>query len=524
MAQVRSVHEMAAKPATLDRVRAATGFVVAAAAALAVGEFVSALVADWRSPVQAVAETVIDRSPSSVTRFGIDTFGTNDKVALVVGILVIIALMAPLLGVLARTRPWLGRAAFVSFGVIGIAASAQGASISSGMPSAVAAVTGIVAVHHLQQFARDDATAAAQPSATTDGLDRRRFLLGATAFASAAAIAGATGRALQTLFSAAASRSALVLPGARETLPAPPAGASFGIDGVAPLFTPNGSFYRIDTALTVPQVPVEDWTLRVHGMVDTPFVVDFDELAAFGLVEVDITLTCVSNPVGGDLVGNARWLGVPLRALLDEAGVDPDADQIVGRSTDGYTGGFPVEAAYDRDAIVAVGMNGEPLPLQHGFPARLVTPGLYGYVSATKWLTEIELTRFDRFDQYWVPRGYAERAPVKIMTRIDVPRSGEILDTGESVIAGVAWAQTRGISRVEVQIDDQAFADAELADALSDDTWRQWRFPWTATDGNHRIAVRATDSAGQVQTERRTGVLPDGATGWQSRLVTVRST
>ncbi|MGK2928132.1 MAG: molybdopterin-dependent oxidoreductase [Acidimicrobiales bacterium] len=502
--------------------RAGTSFLVAAATALAAGELASAAVQHWRSPVQAVAETVIDRSPSSITRFGIETFGTNDKLALVIGILVVTALLAPALGVVARNRPWLGDGAFVAFGVVGVAASAQGASITSGMPSVVAAATGIVVARYLARFARADEAAAARPEATLDGLDRRRFVLGATAFVAAASIAAATGRALQSRFSAAASRAALLLPGARSPLPAAASGASFEIDGLAPLFTPNDIFYRIDTALTVPQLPVEDWTLRVHGMVDSPFEIDFEELAAFGLVEVDITLTCVSNPIGGDLVGNARWLGVPLRTLLDEAGVDPDADQIVGRSSDDYTCGFPLEAAYDRDAIVAVGMNGEPLPLQHGFPARLVTPGLYGYVSATKWLTEIELTRFDRFDQYWVPRGYADRAPIKTMTRIDVPRSGNILDTGDTLIAGVAWAQTRGISRVEIQVDDQPFVDAELAEALNEDTWRQWRFPWTATEGNHRIAVRATDGTGQVQTDTRAEILPDGASGWQSRLVTVR--
>ncbi|HAS10438.1 MAG TPA: molybdopterin-binding oxidoreductase [Acidimicrobiaceae bacterium] len=355
------------------------------------------------------------------------------------------------------------------------------------------------------------------------GVGRREMLAGAGALTALGLVMAAGGRVLRDRFSAAASRAALVLPGARQPLPAAPAGASFeGIPGLSPLFTPNDRFYRIDTALLIPQVPVEDWTLRVHGMVDEPFEIGFDELTSLGLVETDITLTCVSNRLGGDLVGNARWLGVPLRLLLERAGVQDRADQIVGRSVDGYTCGFPVEAAFDRDALVAVGMNGEPLPLQHGFPARLVTPGLYGYVSATKWLSEIELTRFDTFDQYWVPRGYAERAPIKTMSRIDVPRSGQIVDAGDTVIAGVAWAQTRGISKVEVSIDDGPFAEAELADALTDDTWRQWRMPWTATAGAHRLAVRCTDGDGQLQREERDEPLPDGASGWQSLLVTVR--
>jgi hypothetical protein len=274
----------------------------------------------------------------------------------------------------------------------------------------------------------------------------------------------------------------------------------------------------------VPQVPVEGWTLRVTGMVEEPFELTFDELVDLGLVEADVTLTCVSNRLGGDLVGNARWLGVPVATLLERAGVDPAADQLVGRSVDGYTCGFPVDLARDPDrtCMVAVGMNGEPLPLEHGFPARLVTAGLYGYVSATKWLSEIELTTFADFDQYWVPRGYAERAPIKTMSRIDVPRAGEIVPAGDSVIAGVAWAQTRGISKVEVSIDDGPFQETELAAQFEDEVWRQWRLPWTATPGSHRLVVRATDGTGELQTQESADPLPDGATGWPSLIVTVR--
>ena len=516
---------MSEAPVTPDRLRAATTVLVAAGVALGAGELTAGLVQSWRSPIEAVAETFIDRSPSAITRFGIETFGTNDKLALIVGILLVTALLAPLLGVLGRRRPWIVVAAFAAFGAVGVAASADGGgSLSSGIPAVLAAIAGVIVYRQLRALAPATTTDDAERSTPARrAVDRRRFLLGATAFVALGSIAAASGRALRSRFSAAASRAALVLPQARKPLPKAPAAASFDIDGLAPLFTPNDDFYRIDTALTVPQLPVEDWTLRVHGMVDSEIELDFDQLTALGLAEFDITLTCVSNPIGGELVGNARWLGVLLRTVLDEAGVDPDADQIVGRSSDGYTCGFPVEAAYDRDAIVAVGMNGEPLPLIHGFPARLMTPGLYGYVSATKWLTEIEVTRFDRFDQYWVPRGYAQKAPIKTMARIDVPRSGDILEPGDTVIAGVAWAQTKGISKVEVKIDDEPYADAELAAALNDDTWRQWRFPWAATPGAHRIAVRATDKAGRLQIEERAEILPDGASGWQSRLVTVRA-
>ncbi len=500
------------------KLHAALWATAAAIVAIGVGELAAGIVQGWRSPIEAVAESVIDRSPSAVTRFGIRTFGTNDKVALIVGIVVLLAIAAPLLGLAARRRPLVGVLGFAVFGIAGVAASLDGGSLAAATPAALAALIGagtmLVALR----------PSSGEPRIPSDaGVGRREMLAGAGALTALGLVMVAGGRALGNRFSAAASRAGLVLPGARQPLPAAPAGASFAdIDGLAPLYTPNDAFYRIDTALLVPQVPVETWTLRVHGMVDDEFEIDFDELVGLGLVEKDITLTCVSNRLGGDLVGNARWLGVPLRTLLERAGVQSDADQIVGRSVDGYTCGFPLEAAFDRDAIVAVGMNGEPLPLQHGFPARLVTPGLYGYVSATKWLSEIELTRFDTFDQYWVPRGYAQKAPIKTMSRIDVPRSGQIVDAGDTVIAGVAWAQTRGITKVEVSIDGGPFAEAELAEALTDDTWRQWRMPWTADAGAHRLVVRCTDGDGQLQREERDEPLPDGASGWQSLLVTVR--
>jgi len=292
--------------------------------------------------------------------------------------------------------------------------------------------------------------------------------------------------------------------------------------GVTPFTTPNRDFYRIDINLLVPQVKTAGYELTVKGMVDRELTIPWDDLVARDLSEYDITLTCVSNQVGDRLIGNARWLGFPLRELLDEAGVDRRADQIVGRSSDGYTGGFPLDAAYDRDAIVAIGMNGEPLPLSHGFPVRLVTPGIYGYLSAVKWLTEIEVTTFDAFDSYWVPRGYAEKAPIRTMSRIDTPRSLSKVRAGKVVLGGMAWAQTRGIERVEVRIDDGEWKAAELSEALSKNTWRQWTLAWDATEpGLHTIAVRATDGDGETQPEERRDPLPDGATGWHTIRVTV---
>ena len=356
------------------------------------------------------------------------------------------------------------------------------------------------------------------------GLDRRRFLLVSAGLVAFAGFAAAGGRALRERFSAVQSRRELVLPAAVE--PLAPLAARHGVDveGMTPFRTSNADFYRIDTALTVPQVPVESWTLGVKGMVDEELTLTFDELCALGLVEADVTMTCVSNRVGGDLVGNARWLGVPVQRLLDEAGVDPAADKLVGRSVDGYPCGFPVSAVGDgRTCLVAVGMNGEPLPLEHGFPARLITAGLYGYVSATKWLSEIELTTFDDFEAYWVPRGYAQEAPIKTQCRIDVPRTGTAVPAGEQYIAGVAWAQTRGIAKVEVKVDDGPWQEAELAPELSAETWRQWRLRWNPRPGSARILCRATDADGELMPEERSEPLPDGATGWQSKLVIVQA-
>lgn len=283
---------------------------------------------------------------------------------------------------------------------------------------------------------------------------------------------------------------------------------------MTPLFVANADFYRIDTALTVPRVDPTTWTLEVRGMVDRPFRLTYDELLAMPHLEADITLACVSNPVGGDLVGNARWQGVPLRALLDRAGVRPGATQLLSRSVDGFTAGFPVTTALEvTDAMVAVAMNGEPLPARHGFPARLVVPGLFGYVSATKWLSVIELTTFETEEGYWVPRGWARDGPVLTQSRIDVPRAATRLPPGRQVVAGVAWAPTRGVERVEVRVDDGPWQGARLAAALDVDTWRQWVLEWDATPGRHTLSVRASDGTGETQTARRTAVAPDGARG-----------
>jgi DMSO/TMAO reductase YedYZ molybdopterin-dependent catalytic subunit len=511
---------------------AALAGLVGAAAALGAGELVAGLDAQLASPVEAVASEVIDRAPRAVERFAIETFGSNDKFALVVGVLAVSAVLGAVLGLASRRRPRVGTFGFAGFAVVGLLASLArpGGSAISGLPSVVAGVVGVVSLRLLvpRRPAGDEVAASAPESAppivpiTRGGVGSRRAFLGLTAaVAAGAAVAAAGGRALRSRFSAAESRAQVVLP--RPTSPLAPVGrgVEVGVDGVAPFVTPNADFYRVDTALIVPQVRAEDWTLSVKGMVDDPFELSFAELVDRDLVEADITMTCVSNPVGGDLVGHARWLGVLTRDLLDQAHPHAGADQLVGRSVDGYTCGFPLASAYDRDCIVAVGMNGEPLPLRHGFPARLVTPGIYGYVGASKWLTELEVTTFDAFDQYWVPRGYAARAPIKTMARIDTPRSLERVAPGRVAVAGVAWAQTRGIEAVDVRVDDGPFRAAELADVLNDDSWRQWRFDWDATAGRHTFTVRAVDGTHETQPERRTDVVPDGASGWMSLVVTV---
>ncbi len=289
------------------------------------------------------------------------------------------------------------------------------------------------------------------------------------------------------------------------------------IAGIAPLITPNEDFYLIDTALSYPQIDPADWSLRIHGMVDQEVEISFDELLDLGLVREQVTLSCVSNRVGGRLVGNAEWVGVPLATVLDQAGVQPRATQIVGRSVDRWTAGFPTAVALDgRVAMVAVQMNGEPLPISHGFPARLVVAGLYGYVSATKWLSDIELTTWEAFDGYWIPRGWSKEGPIKTQSRIDVPRRNSVIDPGPTAIAGVAWAPNRAIEKVEVQVDDEDWVEAELSRETTINSWRQWMVTWNATPGEHLVRVRATDGTGTTQTSEISNPAPDGATGWHT--------
>lgn len=498
---------------------------------VAVGEVGGGVVTSAGSPVLAVGGWVVDNVPAGVKDVAIDRLGTNDKPALVVGTLVVLAVIGAVLGLVARRRQAPAGAAVLVVALAGVLATRDQTATSWPAAAAPSLLGAAAAVATLVALRRTAVVPPARPAPDEAAPDepapgevpaRRRFLVASAATAVLAGGAAVAGRALQGRASVAAERAGLVLP--RPVRRAPPITSAIAPDpaGVTPFLTPNRDFYRIDVNLTVPQVSTDGYRLAVRGMVDRPLEVTWDELLARDLHEYDITLTCVSNQVGDRLVGNARWLGFPLRELLDEAGVQPGADQVVGRSGDGYTGGVPLDAAYDRDMIVAVGMNGEPLPLDHGYPVRLVTPGIYGYLGAVKWLTEVEVTTFAAYDSYWVPRGYAEQAPVRTMSRIDTPRSLARVPAGTVDLGGVAWAQTRGIARVEVRVDDGAWQEARLSAPLNDDTWRQWTLAWPdAEPGLHTVTVRATDGTGAVQPEERREPLPDGATGWHTVRLTV---
>ncbi|MFE2531317.1 molybdopterin-dependent oxidoreductase [Streptomyces sp. NPDC059371] len=518
---------------------------LAAFAALAVAELVAALVRPQSSPVVAVGGASIDATPAPVKDWAIRHFGTNDKLVLELGILAVLAVAALALGVLAVRFRRVGTAGVLLFGVVGAAAAVSrpdSVGLIDMLPSVVGAVAGALLLYVLASrlTAVRPSPASAPPAPVTEGAgvgsparedwDRRGFVLAAASAAAASAVMGVVGRSLNTSRGqdAVASRRRVVLPAPRSPAQPVPRGAGLRVPGISPFVTPNGDFYRVDTALVVPKVDATGWRLRIHGKgVRRPTVYSFDDLLRRELIERDITLTCVSNEVGGPYVGNARWTGVRLADLLDECGVRPPsrggpADQLVARSVDGMTIGSPVEELMDgRDAMLALGMNGEPLPFEHGFPVRMVVPGLYGFVSACKWIEDIELTTFDSYDPYWVKRGWARRAPIKTESRIDTPKPFARPKAGTVMIAGVAWAQHRGIDKVEVRIDDGPWQKAHLAAEDTRDTWRQWSMPWKATRGGHTLTVRATDRTGAVQTGSRTRTIPDGASGRHSVVVTV---
>ena len=500
---------------------AALAGVVSALVTLTTAHLVAALLDPGASPLGAVGDAFIDLTPRWLKDAAIAAFGVNDKSALLVGMVVVVAVLAAATGVLAHRAPHAGTGAVLALGgVSAIAATSRGDATSlAAVPSLVGAAVGAVCLAVLvRRLGRTDAGDAPPVAA-----DRRSFLqlaAGLSAVAVLAAVAGSVAGSVRR--TAASARDLLTLPRPARAAPAVPAGAQAPVAGVADVVTANHDFYRIDTAFVVPQVDPETWTLRVHGLVEREVTMTFAELLDADLVEAFVTLTCVSNPIGGDLAGNARWLGLPVREVLSMAGPLAGADMVLSRSADGFTASTPLPVLTDdRDAMLAVGMNGEPLPLEHGFPVRMVVPGLYGYVSATKWLVDLEVTRFADQQAYWTQRGWSELGPVKTASRIEVPRAGARLAAGDVAVGGTAWAQHTGVTAVEVQVDDGPWEPVLLADEISVDTWRQWSWQWQATPGEHTLRVRATDAADGTQTGEQAGVLPDGATGWHEVAVTV---
>jgi DMSO/TMAO reductase YedYZ molybdopterin-dependent catalytic subunit len=544
---------------------------LAGASAIAASEAVAALLTGVTSPLLAVGNRAVDTTPQPVKEWAIATFGSHDKQVLIGGVVATIALLAAVAGALGVRRP---RAALGAFLVLSLVAGA--AALTDRSATAVAALrllpvltlvaVGVVGLLVLLRALRTPADAetsdgvraasdhpreAAERSTGVDVLesgahrkprlvvrdllpehvegddlpasfDRRGFLQAAAVVGGVVVVGGGVRQAFGGS-TAAGDRADVTLPRPASPAPPMPQGAGLDVPGITPHVTSNDSFYRVDTALRVPDVPLDGYTLKLHGMVDKELELSYEDLLKRRMVERRITLTCVSNPVGGKYVGNATWLGVPVRDLLEEVGVKDGADAVKSTSADKMTIGTPLQALDDphRDALIAVGMNGKPLPLQHGFPVRMVVPGLYGYVSATKWLVDLEVTRFADFKAYWSTRGYSVKAPIKTSSRIDVPKPFQQVKGGRVPVAGVAWSQDRGIRKVEVAVDGSDWQEARLAEQDNINTWRQWVWMWDAKPGNHTIEVRATDDTGYTQTDARAPIAPNGSTGWHSVNVTV---
>jgi DMSO/TMAO reductase YedYZ molybdopterin-dependent catalytic subunit len=579
---------------------------VAAAAAMGIGQLFAGFTVPAASPVVAVGEAAIDRTPLAVKDWATSTFGTSDKTVLLAGVLAVVFLYSVVVGVLAMRRLALGFAGLAIFAGIGLAAALtrHDATGSYVVPTLFGAVAGALMLWWLVVAARRAAgaraaeRAARAPSAADqlppiafgpderDGEDdagpggqddgigwvpagggapagspgtgdggsrgtgpragppppggrapspawtpawqaksaaRRHFLTAAGVGIAAAAIGEFGGRSLSERKNVSLAQAALRFPRAAVPAPPLPAGVNLPVPGISSFITPNSQFYRVDTALIVPQVDPSSWQLRIHGMVSREVVITFDELLRRPLIEDYITLCCVSNPVGGPYIGNAKWLGASYASLVRAAGPLRGADQLLCTSVDGFTVGTPLAVVLDghRDSLIAVAMNGTALPTAHGFPARLVVPGLYGYVSACKWVVDIEVTTFAAAQAYWVPRGWSQLGPIKTESRIDVPAGGSTVKAGQVAVAGVAWAQHKGVEAVEVRVDGGPWHQATLATVPDIDTWRQWVWQWDATKGTHLIEARTTDKTGYTQTSAVADVAPNGASGYPSTQVNV---
>ncbi len=502
-----------------SRPAAALAGVVAGAMALGATELLAGLIAGAPSVVLEIGALLISLQPPGAKQFVVDLFGTADKDVLNVAIVLGALVLAAALGILARHRRSWTTAGFAVIALVGLYASLRDPLVDAVLAVLAAVIGFAVGTTVLGWLLR-----MATPSGLVEmpNWGRRRFIGSSIGVAALAVTGGTVGRLLLNS-RANAAPTATSIPPAIDPVGPLPSGAELAVDGISDLVTSNRTFYRIDTNLLTPRLEAETWSLSIDGMVDRPFSLTYPELLAMEMHEEYVTIACVSNEVGGDLVGNALWRGVRLRELLDRAGVRAGATQLVGHSFDGWTAGFPTAwlEQSDREALVAVAMNGEPLPPEHGFPARLIVPGLYGYVSATKWLTKIGLTTLEAFDGYWVPLGWAKEAPILTQSRIDVPRSGNSVPAGPVAVAGVAWAPDRGIARVEVRVDDGPWAAAELSTPISDATWVQWLYRWEAAPGEHQLSARATDGNGEVQTDRLTRPAPDGARGHHTISINV---
>jgi DMSO/TMAO reductase YedYZ molybdopterin-dependent catalytic subunit len=591
------------QPHTGRNIRGALAGILAGGLALAVAQLISGLVGSVSSPVVAVGQLSIDFTPPAVKNFAISAFGSHDKVVLVSGILVILALFAAAIGILAVRRlayGMVGLGVFVAVGLIA-ALTRPGAGVADLFPTLLGGLAAVLALRRMTGSAtfapaparpapsrtpgstglpeyviqpgrtpgswageqddirepdeQDDVSGpgeqdaaggpgrpatgqrpgpavrptgpagapagrppgGGQPSSRTP---RRKFITTSAVVAGTAVVAGLGGKLLAERGNVNAARKTLRIPAPAKPAPPIPNGADLRIPGLSPFITPNSKFYRVDTAIVLPEITPSSWQLRLHGMVSKEITLSFEELIKRPLIEDYITLTCVSNPVGGPYVGNARWLGASLGALLREAGVSPAANQLLCTSSDGFTSGTPVQVAMDgRDSMLAVAMNGTVLPVEHGFPVRMVVPGLYGYVSACKWITDIEVTTYAAARAYWSDRGWSQQAPIKTESRIDVP--GGSVKPGPTAVAGVAWAQHKGVDAVEVRVNRGPWHEARLASVPNIDTWRQWTWQWDATPGTHLIESRATDRTGYTQTAVETPEAPNGASGYPQLAVSV---
>ena len=513
----------AAGSSRLARLRPPIAGAVAVLAALGLSELVAGFLGA-PSLLAAIGEWIIDHQPPGAKDLVVSLFGTNDKLAFELVIVAVAVAIGAVLGIVAvRRSSGLAAGAVVAFSAVGFVA-AIGANPGDVTPPLIVAVVAAVAGTQVLSLLLGAGGTRADAAVPSPDWSRRGFLVRAGGLAVASSIAGIAGRRL--LDGPVASASSLPALPRPVTVATIPAGADLGQPGVTPLVMPNESFYRIDTALIAPSVDAATWRLRIHGMVDREVSLSYADLGELPLIEQYVTIACVSNEVGGNLVGNAKWTGAKLRDVLAMAGVQPGATQLVGRSVDGWTAGMPTAWVMDpsREPMIALKMNDEPLPRNHGFPARLIVPGLYGYVSATKWLSDLELTTLEAFDGYWVPLGWSKDGPILTQSRIDTPRPGSTVAAGRVPVAGIAWAPDRGVRAVEVAVDDGPWQPAQVSLPISNATWVQWLFAWDAASagsGSHAISVRATDGTGAVQTAESTPPAPDGARGHHTIRVSV---